>query len=210
MTVQRRIVGVVAVLVGLVLLVSPFVLDYPTKTKGVDDLTDNFRSTFSDTGLAQARTDMDTVNAFVGQFEREAAPEIVAGLGTGIIFIAYPAMMADAAEEHELLFGTRREGLFFSGLGFAGKAAGGVGALVGGLALDLLRFPREMGRKVDAVISEDVLVGLALGWGPLPALLCVVGAFVFAPYAITRARHEQIIAALRTKRAADVSAGRSS
>ncbi|MFZ5720462.1 MAG: MFS transporter [Pseudomonadota bacterium] len=136
--------------------------------------------------------------------------QLVAGLGTGIIFIAYPAMMADAAEEHELLFGTRREGLFFSGLGFAGKAAAGMGTLVGGLALDLLRFPRDMGRQVDAVISEDVLAGLALGWGPLPALLCVIGGFVFAPYAISRARHEQIIVGLRAKRAQDVSEGRSS
>lgn len=136
--------------------------------------------------------------------------QLVAGLGTGIIFIAYPAMMADAAEEHEYLFGTRREGLYFSGLGFAGKAAAGVGTLLGGLALDLLRFPRDAGRQVDAVISEDVLAGLAFGWGPLPALLCLIGAFVFAPYAINRARHEEIVAALRKKRAEDVSAGRSS
>ena len=119
-------------------------------------------------------------------------------------------MMADAADEHEHLFGTRREGLFFSGLGFAGKAAGGIGTLVGGFALDLLRFPRDAGRQINAVIPEDVLANLVLAWGPLPAALCVVGGLVFAPYAISRARQEHISADLKIRRAESLSAGRSS
>ncbi len=129
------------------------------------------------------------------------------GVASGLILIAYPSMMADAADEHEHIFGVRREGLFFSGLGFAGKAAGGVGTLIGGFALDLLRFPRDVGRQVDATIAEDVLRGLVIGWGPLPALLCVLGAVIFAPYAISRARHEQIAADLRTRRAAALRPG---
>jgi GPH family glycoside/pentoside/hexuronide:cation symporter len=87
------------------------------------------------------------------------------------------------------------------GLGFAGKAAAGVGAMVGGFALDLLRFPREAGRNPDAVIDESVLAGLVLAWGPFCAGLCVVGALIFAPYAITRARHNEIIESLRRRRA---------
>ena len=128
--------------------------------------------------------------------------QLLVGLGSGIVFIAFPAMMADAADEHEHAFGTRREGLYFSGLGFAGKAAAGVGTLVGGLALDLMRFPREAGRQVDAVIGEEVLAGLVLSWGPLAALFCVVGAVVFMPYAITRARQEAIAGDIRERRAA--------
>lgn len=77
---QRRIVGVAAVVIGLLLLVSPFALDYPAKTQGVDDLTGSFRTTFSDDGLARVRADMDTVNAFVAQFEQEAAPAIAQAL----------------------------------------------------------------------------------------------------------------------------------
>lgn len=126
---------------------------------------------------------------------------LLVGLGSGIIFIAFPAMMADAADEHEHRFEARREGLYFSGIGFAGKAAAGVGSLIGGLTLDLLRFPREAGRQVHAVVSEDVLAGLILGWGPLSALFCLVGAVIFVPYAITRARHEVIIAEIRIRRA---------
>ncbi len=135
---------------------------------------------------------------------------LVVGLGTGLIFIAYPSMMADAAEEHEHRYNARREGLFFSGLGFAGKAAGGVGTLVGGLALDALHFPREVGRQVGAVVPEEVLRSLIAAWGLLPAALAIVGIVVFAPYAVTRARHAVITTALRARRAEDVSAGRSS
>jgi glycoside/pentoside/hexuronide:cation symporter, GPH family len=124
------------------------------------------------------------------------------GLGTGIAFVAFPAMMADAADEHEHLFGARREGLYFSGITFGGKAAAGVGSLVGGFALDLLRFPREAGRQVNAVVSEDVLAGLAGAWGPLCAFLCLVGALFFLPYGISRARQAEIAAAIRKKRAA--------
>jgi len=138
------------------------------------------------------------------------ASTFVSGIGTGLIFIAYPSMMADAAEEHEHMFGARREGLYFSGLGFAGKAAAGVGTMVGGFALDLMKFPREAGKQVGAVVDGDILTTLVLAWGPLPSAMCIVGAMIFLPYAITRARHDQITAALKVKRAGDVSAGRSS
>ncbi|MBL8770736.1 MAG: MFS transporter [Phenylobacterium sp.] len=135
---------------------------------------------------------------------------LVVGVGTGLIFIALPSMMADAADEHEFMFGERREGLYFSGLGFAGKAAGGLGTMLGGFALDLMSFPRHVGAQVGAVISEDMVHRLILAWGFIPATLSVIGALVFLPYAIGRARQEEISAFLRRKRADDVSAGRSS
>ncbi|MBL8553277.1 MAG: MFS transporter [Phenylobacterium sp.] len=135
---------------------------------------------------------------------------LIVGLGSGLIFIALPSMMADAADEHEHVFGTRREGLYFSGLGFAGKAAAGVGTMVGGFALDLMHFPAHAGAQVGAVIPEDVVGKLILAWGFVPAAMSVVGALIFLPYAITRVRHTEISAAIKVKRAADVSAGRSS
>ena len=138
------------------------------------------------------------------------ATSLVVGLGFGMFAVAIPAMMADAADEHEHLFGARREGLYFSGLGFGGKAAGGMGALVGGLALDILHFPREVGRQVHAVIDESVLASLVVAWGLVPAGLLLLGTLAFWPYRITRARQVEIAAALMVKRAADVSAGRSS
>ena len=135
---------------------------------------------------------------------------LIVGVGSGLIFIALPSMMADAADEHEHMFGSRREGLYFSGLGFAGKAAAGLGTMLGGFALDLMAFPREAGAQVGATVSEDVIGKLILAWGFIPAALSTVGALVFASYAIGRVRQEEIATALKSKRAQDVSAGRSS
>ena len=133
-----------------------------------------------------------------------------AGFGTGFLAIAYPSMMADAADEHEVLFGSRREGLYFAGLGFANKAAGGLGALLGGVALDLLKFPKEAGRQVGVILPESLQSHLMIAWGPAAAVLGVIATLMLLPYAISRVRHDDIAARLKVKRANDVAEGRSS
>jgi len=120
----------------------------------------------------------------------------VAGIGVGFVSVAYPSMMADAADEHEHLFGRRREGLYFAGLGFAGKAATGLGVMAAGIALDLVHFPKNVGRAVGAVLTHDMQVKLVLIWGPVAAAIAVVALVIFAAYDITRARHAEIAWAL--------------
>lgn len=134
----------------------------------------------------------------------------IIGIGVGLLSVAYPAMMADAADEHEVLFGSRREGLYFAGLGFASKAASGLGQMAAGFALDALHFPKAAGGQVGAVAPEHVLRLLALAWGPLAAAFALLSAITLLPYAITRLKHRDIASRVRTKRALDVSEGRSS
>ncbi|MCF8506058.1 MAG: MFS transporter [Caulobacter sp.] len=122
-----------------------------------------------------------------------------AGIGVGLVSVAYPSMMGDAADEHEHLFGRRREGLYFSGLGFAGKAATGLGVMVAGVALDLIRFPEDVGRVVGADLPADVQFRLVLIWGPVAAIISLVAMAIFAAYRITRARHDEITRALRSR-----------
>lgn len=45
----------------------------------------------------------------------------IGGLGLTAAAIAVSSMLADAADEHEYLFGSRREGLYFAGWAFAGR-----------------------------------------------------------------------------------------
>lgn len=138
------------------------------------------------------------------------ASVFVGGIGIGLLVVSYPAMMADAADEHEVLFGARREGLYFAGLGFASKAASGLGQMAAGFALDALHFPATAGHAGGAQVPEHALRLLILAWGPLAALFALAGAVALAPYAVSRERHAELAAALKLKRADDVSAGRSS
>jgi GPH family glycoside/pentoside/hexuronide:cation symporter len=111
-------------------------------------------------------------------------------------------MMADTADEHEYLFGVRREGLFFSGLTLAYKAAAGVGGLIAGVALDAIHFPSDLAsRGPDVVIPADVLNKLALASGPLPALIAFAAPLFLFGYRLTRKRHAEIIVALEARKA---------
>ncbi len=55
---------------------------------------------------------------------------VLAGVAISFLTIGFQSMMADAADEHELLFGARREGLYFAGLSFSTKAASGLGGFI--------------------------------------------------------------------------------
>ena len=124
----------------------------------------------------------------------------IAGIGTGFAQVAYPSMMADAADEHEYLYGQRREGLYFAGLGFAGKAATGLGVMVAGAALDLIQFPRSVGHEVAAALPETMQFRLVWIWGPVPAVIAVAALLILASYSITRARHDRIASELQRRK----------
>ena len=105
--------------------------------------------------------------------------------------VAYPAMMADAADEHQMLFGARREGLYFAGLGFAAKAASGIGQVAAGFALDALHFPKAAGMTLNAVVPEHVLRLLILAWGPFAALFALAGTIALTPLPAEAPRHRR-------------------
>jgi glycoside/pentoside/hexuronide:cation symporter, GPH family len=120
---------------------------------------------------------------------------IVAGFGIGLVLVAFPAMMADAADEHELKFGHRREGLYFSGITFAAKAASGVGVLLAGIGLDIMGMPKRPDPAL--VLDPDALIRLVLVHGPLAAVISCIGVALIWPYAITRQAHDEISLKLR-------------
>ncbi len=126
------------------------------------------------------------------------------GAVVGCAGIGFQSMMADAADEHESLFGTRREGLYYAGLNFSAKAATGLGALIAGLGLDLIGFPTNLAARGGANlhIATPILHHLGLIIGPLIAVIYAISAAVFLGYRLDRPRYAKIQAILEERRKA--------
>ena len=130
---------------------------------------------------------------------------LAAGAVVGCSGIGFQSMMADAADEHEALFGTRREGLYYAGLNFSAKAASGLGALVAGLGLDLIAFPTNLAAKGggDVVIAGAVSSRLGLIVGPGVGMIYAIAGVVFLGYRLDRAAYARVQTTLQSRREAD-------
>src|SRR5471032_376346 len=130
-----------------------------------------------------------------------SASGAIGGALMTVAAVAFMSMMADAVDEHELLFGSRREGLYFAGWAFAGKAATGGGALISGLMLQAIAFPS---RLADAGAAATLPAGttdwLGFLYGPGAAMLALLGVVIVWRYPLNRRAHADILAALSQRR----------
>jgi GPH family glycoside/pentoside/hexuronide:cation symporter len=128
---------------------------------------------------------------------------VVISLGGSIATIAFQSMMADATDEHEHLFGARREGLYFAGITLSAKAASGLGAWIGGIALDVIGFPHGVTNPaLLAKIPAETIRNLGIAYGPGASIFTAVAVAVLLTYKLTKADHERIQADLVERRAA--------
>ncbi len=109
------------------------------------------------------------------------------------------SMMADVADEHELIHGRRQEGIFFGAASFAGKAAGAFGHVIAGILVDVIGFPAQA--EAGSVPAEK-LAQLGLLNGPMMAVVMAVGVIYFMRYDLSRHRHEEILQILRERNVA--------
>lgn len=155
----------------------------------------------------------DTVPAalrLLGLFPFEGA--ILMWVLSGIVFIggvllaaaaiAFASMMADAADEHEHLFNARREGLYFAGWSFAGKAAAGVGALIAGAVIQLIHFPTDLASKGGAavVLPQATIDWLGFFYGPGAGLLYLGAILATLRHTLDAKAHAAIMLDLRQRR----------
>jgi GPH family glycoside/pentoside/hexuronide:cation symporter len=116
--------------------------------------------------------------------------------------VAFQSMAADAADEHEHLYGARREGLFFAGLSFAAKAAAGGGTLIAGICLDLVGFPSDVAAHggEHIVIAPHTLIGLGVIHGPVAAVGTLIAASLLIGYHLDKKAHAQLLEELGRRR----------
>jgi GPH family glycoside/pentoside/hexuronide:cation symporter len=120
---------------------------------------------------------------------------LVFGFCSSLLFITMQSMVADAIDEHEYRFGTRCEGLYYSSLIFATKAANGLGSLLAGVMLSAagLKGVQSLG---EAGLSAEGIELLGMLWGPAHGLLFLLILPILLMYRIDRREHARIIAAL--------------
>jgi GPH family glycoside/pentoside/hexuronide:cation symporter len=129
----------------------------------------------------------------------------IVGVVWTFVGIAFGSMMMDAADEHELLYGSRREGLYFAGLVFSVKAAVVVGLMIAGVGLDLIGFPAGIANNPDETLAPDVWQNLGIMAGPGAALLSLTSVLVLMRYRLVRTKVAEIQHALKERRAAAAS-----
>jgi len=103
------------------------------------------------------------------------------------------SMVADIADEDEILSGERREGLYVGVFTFLRKLAGAVGVAGAFLALDLAGF--QAGEKN----SDTVLWVLRGATALVPVLFVLASAWAARNYPLGRLRHQEIIAELERR-----------
>ena len=122
----------------------------------------------------------------------------IAGLCSPAIMITLNSMFADISDEQELLTGERQEGVIFSARSFAFKAGGAIASILGGMALDLIEFPRG---AAPGEVSADVLFRLGLVAGPLTSIFGLLILTFYLAYRLDRRRVAEIQEQLAARRA---------
>ena len=128
----------------------------------------------------------------------------VGGLGMGLTSVVVGAMVADVTDEHELIHGTRQEGIYYSAISFVGKATSGLGTLLAGAAIDWVGLDPNAD---PAAVPTAAVDGLGIVYGPCVLLMILVPVALIWGYDIDRERHEEIRREITRARAASSAPG---
>ncbi|MGD8418238.1 MAG: MFS transporter [Pseudomonadales bacterium] len=128
--------------------------------------------------------------------------KFVQGVGVVQALVTFGSMVADIVDEHELKTGKRQEGIFFASVSFSGKFTTGIGNVVGGIALDLISWPRGVAIQTAADVPADTIIWLGLVYGPIVAGFAAVSVWCYSKHHLDRRRHGEIVAALSERRSA--------
>ncbi|MCB1693168.1 MAG: MFS transporter [Pseudomonadales bacterium] len=120
-----------------------------------------------------------------------------------ILNISVMSALADIADENEVRYGLRQEGVLYSTRTLFSKIDNAIGHFFAGITLDLIGFPAR-GRSGE--VPDDVLWHLGLIDSPLAIIPGVIAAFFYGKYAIDRRVYEanrSRLVALRVERLRD-------
>lgn len=99
------------------------------------------------------------------------------------------SIIADVLDYHEVKTGLRQEAMFNAALSFSGKAASGIGIVMGGALINFIAMPTN---TLPADMPADVITRLGVMVGLVLPLLYLIPIYLMRHYRISRVMHEEI------------------
>ena len=103
-----------------------------------------------------------------------------------VLSISVLSALADIADQNELRFGVRQEGVLYSTRAVFAKLDSAIGVLLAGIAIDLAGLPRG---ATPGEVEAEVIWTLAIIDGPLAVVPGLLAALFYARYRIGKASH---------------------
>jgi Na+/melibiose symporter-like transporter len=131
---------------------------------------------------------------------------IFAGLAAmvgSIMNISVMSALADIADENEVKYGYRQEGVLYSTRALFSKLDSAIGHFFASVALAVIAFPKK---AAPGHVDQDVLNHLGLVDGPVAMIPGLIAAFFYARYRINKSSYEATKARLAELRIARATA----
>ncbi len=125
-------------------------------------------------------------------------------MGLSMLNISVMSALADVADENEIRFGQRQEGMLYSARTFFSKADRALGTFLAGVALDLIMFPAK---AVPGEVDPEIIFNLGIIDSPVTIVPALIGAILYGGYRINRSAHDKIKAELEARHAASAPGG---
>lgn len=128
------------------------------------------------------------------------AIKFVQGICAAQSLVSFHSILADVADEHELVTGKRQEGIFFAAASFATKTTTGLGSFMAGVGLDLIDWPQGDQIQSAADVPVVTLANLGMMYGPIVAGFAVFSVLLIVQCKMTRAQHVAVSERLAERR----------
>lgn len=102
--------------------------------------------------------------------------------------ISAMSALADIADENELRFGIRQEGILYSTRAMFSKLDFAIGTAMAGVILTLIAFPEK---AQPGAVSDTVIDQLGLFYGPIATVPALIAAVFYTQYGITKQHHAE-------------------
>lgn len=129
-------------------------------------------------------------------------PSILAyhAIGSGalsILNISVMSALADVADENEVEYGQRQEGVLYSARSFFSKADRALGTFLAGVTLDIIAFPSGV---KPGEVDPEIVHWLGIMDSPVTIIPALIGTAFYAGYRLNNKRHAEIKAQLDLRR----------